>query len=200
VPLRSRNIDIPPGEKNYKVKSEFTTPIDIQIVGITPHAHLVCKEMKGKAYLPDGTMKPLIWIKDWDFNWQEQYLYQTPIKIPAGTRLELDFSYDNSSDNVRNPNTPPKRVTFGEQTADEMAILFLQVVGENQTELPKLRMAIGQQFIKSLLGEGAGALNPNRLEALKEMSARFDKNGDGKLSDEEKAEAIRLLKEKGKGE
>src|SRR6185369_1944138 len=145
LPLRSRNIDIPAGEKNYKVKSEFTTPIDIQIVGITPHAHLVCKEMKGKAYLPDGTMKPLIWIKDWDFNWQEQYLYQTPIKIPAGTRLELDFTYDNSADNIRNPNNPPKRVTFGEQTADEMAILFLQIVGENQRELPKLRQAMGQQ-------------------------------------------------------
>jgi len=154
IPLRSRAIDIPPGEKAYKVKAEFTTPIDVQIVGITPHAHLICKEMKGKAYLPDGTMKPLIWIKDWDFNWQDQYLYQTPMKIPAGTRLELDFTYDNSSENVRNPNSPPKRVTYGEQTADEMAILFLQVIGENQRELPKLRQAMVQQALKGVLGGG----------------------------------------------
>jgi hypothetical protein len=198
VPLRSRNIDIPPGEKAYKVKAEFTTPIDIQIVGITPHAHLVCKEMKGKAFLPDGTMKPLIWIKDWDFNWQDQYLYQTPLKIPAGTRLELDFTYDNSSDNVRNPNSPPKRVTFGEQTADEMAILFLQVVGENQRELPKLRQALGQQMLKGLFGEGAGALDAKKLEMLKDMASGFDKNGDGVLSEEEKAEAVKQLRARAK--
>ena len=52
--------------------------------------------MRVNAYLPDGTTKPLIWIKDWDFNWQGQYRYQQPIALPKGTRIELEYVYDNS--------------------------------------------------------------------------------------------------------
>ena len=148
LPLRSRDIDIPPGEKAYKISDSFTTPLDLELIGIVPHAHLVCKDMKGTATLPDGTKKPLIWIKDWDFNWQDQYQYASPFKLPKGTKLEMEFTYDNSADNVRNPNTPPKRVTYGEQTADEMGILFLQVVPEKASDMPALRRFMAERTLR----------------------------------------------------
>ena len=57
------------------VKS-ITVPRDVEVVAITPHAHYLCRDMKVNADLPDGSRVPLIWIKDWDFNWQGQYHLQ----------------------------------------------------------------------------------------------------------------------------
>lgn len=67
----------------------------------------------------------LIDIQDWDFNWQGAYRYREPIAIPTGTQFLLTAYYDNSSSNPRNPNDPPKAVSWGEETTDEMCIAFL---------------------------------------------------------------------------
>jgi mono/diheme cytochrome c family protein len=119
-------INIPAGDANYVVTGQYKVPVDVDLIGITPHAHLICKDMHAKATLPDGTVKELIWIKDWDFNWQGQYRYKEPVRLPAGTVVDMRYVYDNSDKNDRNPNTPPRRVHFGEQTTDEMAFLFLE--------------------------------------------------------------------------
>ena len=60
------------------------------------------------ATLPDGTVRPLLWIKDWDFAWQDQYRFARPIKLPKGTRIDLVAHFDNSSANPRNPFIPPR--------------------------------------------------------------------------------------------
>ena len=99
-----------------------------ELIGITPHAHLLCKEIKVDATLPDGKPLPLIWIKDWDFNWQGEYQYAKPVHLPAGTKMAMEFRYDNSAENPAQPSNPPRRVTWGEQTTDEMAIMFYQVL------------------------------------------------------------------------
>lgn len=122
--MRRSQLDIAPGKKDFTMTDSFTLPIEAHVVGIFPHAHLLCKEIKVDATLPDGTQKPLIWIKEWDWNWQDEFLYDKSFKLPAGTKIDQKYVFDNSADNPRNPNTPPKRVTWGEQTADEMAITF----------------------------------------------------------------------------
>jgi mono/diheme cytochrome c family protein len=123
--IGTEDIDIAPGDSHYEVKTSRTLPMDAQVLAITPHAHYLCKDMKVTAYLPDGTTKPLIWIKDWDFNWQGAYVYANPQRLPQGTRIELDYTYDNSENNPRNPAHPPVRVTYGEQTTNEMGLAFL---------------------------------------------------------------------------
>ncbi len=138
IALRSREIDIPPGKKDYTLTDSLVLPVDVKVIGVTPHAHLICKDMHAWATLPDGTKQELIWIKDWDFNWQEQYQYKTPLSLPKGTKLEMRYVYDNSSDNLHNPSNPPQRVKFGEQTTDEMAFLFMSVV----TDKPSDRLAL----------------------------------------------------------
>src|SRR5579884_1615 len=153
VALGSRGIDIPPGESSYKVRDGFTLPIDVEAVGIIPHAHYICKDMKGWALLPDGTKKWLIWIKDWDFNWQEQYHYAPSLHLPAGTRLEMEFTYDNSAQNPRNPNHPPKRVVWGPDSTDEMAGLHLQVIPERMSEMPILGQALWGKIMRSVGGK-----------------------------------------------
>lgn len=89
--------------------------------------HLLGRKMTVQMTTPDEATRCLIDIQDWDFNWQGAYRYETPVDVPAGSRLSLTAYYDNSSDNPRNPNNPPQSVSWGEATTDEMCIAFLGV-------------------------------------------------------------------------
>lgn len=145
--LTSVNVDIPAGEKNYKTTAAVTLPVDTEWVSVTPHAHLLCKEIKADYILPDGKKNPLVWIKDWDFDWQDQYQFKKPLMLPKGTKIEMEFTYDNSAENERNPSTPPKRVKLGEQTTDEMALLFMNAAVKNQDD--------GRALVASMFGQSA---------------------------------------------
>ena len=121
-------LNIPPGDPAYQVKSFAYITEDVQLLGVIPHAHLLGKEVKATATLPDGTVKPLIWIKQWDFNWQQEYRYKAPLFLPQGTRVDVQWTYDNSAENPRNPNRPPKLVMWGEQSTDEMCEFHLEAI------------------------------------------------------------------------
>ncbi len=138
VALMNANFNLPAGERNIHVKAEATLPIDVLAIGLSPHMHLLGREMKVEAYLPDGKVEPMIWIKDWDFNWQDAYGYVQPLKLPKGTRLVAEAIYDNSADNPANPNQPPRNVRFGEQTTDEMCLCTVGVIAERQEEYSQL--------------------------------------------------------------
>jgi len=135
VKLGSKTIDIPPGVKNYTVTNSYTLPADVEALSVYPHAHYLGKDIKGFATLPDGTVKWLIWIKDWNFNRQEQYRYARPLFLPRGTVVTMQYTYDNSADNVRNPHDPPRRVLFGQHSSDEMGELWLQVLPRNDVDI-----------------------------------------------------------------
>jgi len=138
--IRPPVIDIPAGEKNYVVESSYVLPVDVEAVGILPHAHYLGKELAGSATMGDGSVRPLILIKNWDFNWQSDYRYKEPVKLPKGTKVSMRFSFDNSEGNVHNPNRPPKAVRYGPNSTDEMAELWLQVVPRNVEDLRALVM------------------------------------------------------------
>jgi tetratricopeptide (TPR) repeat protein len=123
-----RQIDIPPGEKNFLVTDEFTLPIDVDLLAIYPHAHYLGREMQALATLPDGSAKTLIHILHWDLNWQAVYRYANPVSLPKGTTISMRYTYDNSDGNPANPHDPPQRVVAGNRSSDEMAHLWLQVL------------------------------------------------------------------------
>ncbi len=129
---------IPPGEENFTATDEFVLPVDVDVLGVYPHAHLLGKDLQGYALLPDGSKQSLIWIDAWDWNWQAVYRYQKPISLPKGTVLMMRYVYDNSALNPLNPNSPPKRVGAGNRTEDEMAHLWVQVLPKNKLDLEKL--------------------------------------------------------------
>ncbi len=126
-----RLLDIPPGEKHFVVTDEFTLPVDVDLLAIYPHAHYLGRDLQAIAKFPDGRSETLIHIPDWNLNWQAVYRYAQPLKLPKGTAISVKFVYDNSGDNVRNPNDPPQRVVAGNRATDEMAHLWLQVLPEN---------------------------------------------------------------------
>ncbi len=125
-------IDIPPGADNHPIRATMRVPADVQVMTITPHMHLLGKDMKVTATLPDGTVKNMVYVKNWDYRWQDSYRYREPVRLPKGSTLEMVAHFDNSTNNPRNPNNPPKRVTFGEQTTDEMCFAFFEFVVEGE--------------------------------------------------------------------
>ena len=78
-------------------------------------------------------------IKDWDFRWQHVYREETPIALPKGTRLSMEYTYDNSASNPRNPELPPARVFWGQRSRDEMGDLWFQLLATNEND--RARMA-----------------------------------------------------------
>ncbi len=138
LPFRLRllyyELDIPPGAGNYVVEQSYKLPVDVQLLRVNPHAHYLGKDLQGYALLPGGERKWLLRIKDWDFNWQGDYQYAQPVTLPKGTTLFMRFSYDNSTNNIRNPNHPPQRVHHGINSTDEMAALGFQALTRNLQE------------------------------------------------------------------
>jgi len=157
LPLGSNRIDIPAGESHYKVTDYFTLPVDVDVLGINPHAHYLCKEMYGYAVLPDGTRRTLIRIPSWNFDWQQQYTYTSPIRLPEGTRVQMEFTYDNSKDNPRNPNHPPKRVVWGPGSTDEMAGLHVEVSPVKEEDAEELSQTLWGKMMRQL---GGGIYRP----------------------------------------
>ncbi len=136
--LGSQGIDIPPGEGRYVIRDSYLLPVDVQLLAIQPHAHYRAKNILGTATFPDGTSRRVMQIEDWDFRWQHVYREQAPIALPKGTRLSMEYTYDNSAANPRNPELPPARVFWGQRSSDEMGDLWFQVLASSDADRARL--------------------------------------------------------------
>ena len=151
--LGRQSIDIPAGEDAYTITDSFVLPVDVEVQAVQPHAHYRAHTIEGTATRPDGTTRPLIYIKDWDFRWQHVYRYAQPFWLPEGTTLSMRFTYDNSAGNPRNPRLPPQRVLWGQQTSDEMGDLWVQMLTRNEADRLRLSDAIGpKEMIEDVTG------------------------------------------------
>jgi tetratricopeptide (TPR) repeat protein len=121
-------------------------PVDVQLLAIQPHAHYRAKEIRGIAMLPDGSSRLVMHIKDWDFRWQHVYREETAIPLPKGTRLSMEYTYDNSALNVRNPESPPARVFWGQRSRDEMGDLWFQLLAKNETDRQRMNAEISAKM------------------------------------------------------
>ena len=147
IRLGRQNIDIPAGEKHYTISDSFVLPVDVEVQAVQPHAHYRAREVTGSAMLPDGTTKTVIHIGDWDFRWQHVYRFATPFTLPKGTTVAMRYTYDNSADNARNPDQPPRHIFWGQRSADEMGDLWFQVLTKNDRDLVTLTAAVRPKII-----------------------------------------------------
>jgi len=124
LPLINTTFTIPPNDPAYQVTASFTTPVAAHLWLVAPHMHLLGRKMNvGMSLSSDQTC--LVNIDDWDFNWQGIYRFNTPVPVYPFTTFKMTATFDNSENNPRNPNYPPKPVSWGESTTDEMAIAFI---------------------------------------------------------------------------
>lgn len=198
-------LNVAPGDSKFELRDHMIVPEDLNLVTVWGHAHQICSSIQAEATLPDGSQLKLFRIGDWQFDWQGQYVYAEPVHLPRGTRIDAVITYDNSSENISNPNSLPRRIFWGEQSTDEMGSVIFQCVSADPEKHGALASGLGQQAresrerfaeamqrgVRRLLvlkldqnGDDRLALNETPKEHLTAFQ-RLDENGDGFVTVEE---------------
>lgn len=189
-----QDLDIAAGQRDYVNTDSYTLPVDVDVLGVQPHAHYLAREIHGVATLPDGSTRELMLIKDWDFHWQDVYQFSVPLALPRGTVVSMRYTYDNSAANPRNPNKPPRRVTFGQTSGSEMGSLWIQVLPHSPADLEALDRDFGP---KVLADDIAGdekwlEMNPGDARLHAELGACYVEAGRVDDALKQLREAVRL--------
>jgi hypothetical protein len=137
--LVNQNFTLPAGEASTKVDAEMTINQDMILWSLLPHTHVRGRRWEIQATYPDGRSEVILAVPNYDFNWQTDYVFKQPLKLPKGTVLKSSAWYDNSVTNKSNPN-PKADVHWGEQTWEEM-----QFTAFTFTLEPQPRPATGAQ-------------------------------------------------------
>ena len=117
--LINGSLHIPAGASDYRVDAEMTINRDITLYGMLPHTHVRGKRWTYEVIYPDGRTQTILSVPKYDFDWQTDYEFRQPVKLPKGSKLHAVAWYDNSASNKSNPD-PTKDVWWGDQTFEEM--------------------------------------------------------------------------------
>lgn len=131
VPVVNTSFTIQPGEVK-DVKASFPAFVSAKAIWVYPHMHLIGRKIKLELDDLHGNLTPMIYEKDWDFNWQGSYTYQDPMQLPQGSVVRLTCTFDNTDANPKNPNSPLIPVSWGERTTDEMCLAFVAVTIDSE--------------------------------------------------------------------
>lgn len=187
------SIEIPAGEGRHHERSYVEFPENVKLYGVRPHAHYRGYSTKLTLRLPDGTEEILHSQPRYDFGWQREYTFDNLINIPKGSLLIADYIFDNSVENKWNPD-PERRVTFGEQTMDEMLFTYVYYYIEGETrENPRddVQRQIQSSISFSALDDNLDRklqldeLRGPRVAAVRSNFVHLDRNGDGGLDKSE---------------
>jgi tetratricopeptide (TPR) repeat protein len=171
--LSNTRIELPAGAKDVHVRDQYTMPADVQVLSVYPHAHYLGDRIEAWAELPGGEKRWLVKIDDWDFDWQDEYRFVRPVRLPRGSTIHMDWTFDNSAGNPRNPSSPPRRVTYGPSSTDEMAELILEVEPDDPRQLPQLDRDFRRKWMMAQAGafESRLAADPRDVEAAVSLGA-----------------------------
>ncbi|GAC1470498.1 MAG: hypothetical protein NVSMB9_15660 [Isosphaeraceae bacterium] len=126
------DFQLPPGASGLEVRAQWVVPVDVEALAVSPHMHRLGRDIRMAITYPNGRTLNLITIADWDVNWQNTYYFQTPIDLPKNSVVRVLAHFDNSATNPRNSNRPPKLVTWGEGSDQEMCVGYIAVVKKGQ--------------------------------------------------------------------
>ena len=101
--LGSRWLPIAAGETRFKIRDSYALPHAVDVLSVLPHCHFICEDIKAWAILPDGSRQWLARVEEWDFYRQNEFRFEQALSLPLGTTVFMEFGYNNSADNVRNP-------------------------------------------------------------------------------------------------
>ena len=121
------NFRIPPQDGNFKTTAMQPEELpNCELLSMSPHMHVRGKSFRYTAVYPDGNREILLDVPKYDFNWQTEYRLSEKKKLPSGTRIFCEASFDNSTNNLNNPD-PNAWVQWGDQTYEEMMIGYFHI-------------------------------------------------------------------------
>jgi hypothetical protein len=173
----NESIRIPPHDPHYRAETTLRFRADARLLSLVPHMHWRGKDYFYELIYPDGRKETLLSVPRWDFNWQNVYLFEKPIRVPKGARLHAVAHWDNSRNNPYNPK-PDAEVRFGLQTWEEMMVGWAVYTWEDPGTAERLAR--------------------EKEDPVDQMFNRFDRNGDDVITpDEIPAEMKPFLKLQG---
>jgi hypothetical protein len=191
---------IEPHESDQEVKARSAAaPADLKLLNLMPHMHLRGKSFSYTLVKPDNSREPLLNIPAYDFNWQTAYRLAEPKTIPRGGYIECVAHYDNSENNLANPD-PEKTVKWGDQTDDEMMIGYFDIVVDKKKIVPKeetsklgatpknrVQQRVTSAIFEQLDKDKDGFITEAELtdENQKRRFVQFDVDGNQKLTEQE---------------
>jgi hypothetical protein len=125
----TRAFVLEPGQRDVAVRAERLFEHDFTIHALSPHMHYRGRSMRFRAVLPDGTSEVLLSVPEYVFDWQATYTLAEPQRLPGGTRIVCEGTFDNSAQNEVNPD-PGATVRFGPRTVDEMFLGYIVYTGD----------------------------------------------------------------------
>ncbi|QDT11263.1 redoxin domain-containing protein [Stieleria marina] len=196
-----QDFEIPPGDASHEVNGVLSGfPKDARLLSIMPHMHLRGKSFRMSQQV-DGEATTLLEVPTYDFNWQHNYELAQPLPLDGVDRLKFTAVFDNSAGNPTNP-APTEYVTWGDQTWQEMAVVFA-AVAKPRVKDPRVKNSPGkttpsakesseQQAIEDRLAARREAGMKQAKKFADDYMQRFDKNGDGYIAKHELPDSVRM--------
>lgn len=176
----SRRLNILPGLADQAVDSNVVTaPADVLLLALMPHMHLRGQSFRYEMTNTDGSRETLLNVPHYDFNWQTGYVLDEPRMLKAGTKLQAFALFDNSTNNLANPD-PTATVTWGDQSWEEMMLGYFDLA------IPRGSADSAGELRRALQGR-------DPMTAAKRLLELLDKNNSGKLELSEVREPQRPL-------
>jgi hypothetical protein len=79
----------PPSGREMKLATTVALKLEApaELSGLRPLRLAAGGSLEVTAYLPDGGVERLIWIRNWRPEWQRTYYFMHPLRLPTGTRV-----------------------------------------------------------------------------------------------------------------
>jgi hypothetical protein len=176
------------------------SPSDVTLLSLSTHMHLRGKAFRFEALYPDKSSEVLLDVPHYDFNWQTRYVMAHPRALPAGTRIVCTAAFDNSEDNLANPD-PSIPIRWGEQSWDEMLIGYFDVLlprddSRRAGQKPFKTLVTVDDILERLDKDGNGLVSVEEAQnnaALVGGFSKLDVNQDGSLDEQEVEKLVECL-------
>lgn len=190
----NRDFRIPSNTESHPVEARSHRPIGGSLLlGMMPHMHLRGKSFRYTAQYPSGEKEILLDVPRYDFNWQMAYRLSQPKQIPEGTKFQLNATFDNSENNLHNPNAN-QSVRWGDQTYEEMMIGYFDIAIPIKDEIRNYdfkQLIQAQALIDRYDKNGDGKVLKSELpKSWQDRFASYDHNKDGEIVAREVAKTI----------
>ena len=185
----NQELEIPPQLANVPIKAQTDNlPEDGKLLALSPHMHLRGKSMK--VYVgADFESKVLLDVPQYDFNWQHTYILKDPLPLSGFKNFSFVATFDNSANNPFNPD-PDDFVTWGDQTWEEMAIVFYEVARPRSKQDSEAALAVAKK--KLVATEEPPPILERHRKLADEYMQDLDRNQDGQLTYEEVERSVQL--------
>ncbi len=194
----NHELEIPPGQADVPIESYAPRfPANGTLLAMSPHMHLRGKSIQVESQVGDER-RIMLDVPHYDFNWQHTYILREPMPVSSLGKLKFTAIFDNSSKNPFNPD-PTAFVTWGDQTWEEMAIVFYELAvprvskpkDKNDAKIVQTPRVLRDYGTASTPAPAKEVTNQHR-EKVAILFKDLDRDGDDKITYEEVDQAVQL--------